>query len=253
MSCAAVLLVRLPPPLPVLHPGKRGVKIYILDGELLFKFPNFPEIFPGAVTEQPRDCKRPEHPRPTPTRATQQEAPRRNSNAENGFWQAIKTDSFAVTMIGRVSSAEIVIPPPSLQLRAPFVKTNSNQNRSSSGELRPQEVLLLTRLSLAFAQWSVVMASPRKTWASRQALLPPLIISPACCCSPVSSRVASATATAAAPSSCSDFSARAPQSCGSASQAPAPRHPTTPATNRPPAVIASPVACRPAQAASRRP
>ena len=24
MSCAAVLLVRLPPPLPVLHPGKRG-------------------------------------------------------------------------------------------------------------------------------------------------------------------------------------------------------------------------------------
>ena len=24
VSCAAVLLVRLPPPLPVLHPGKRG-------------------------------------------------------------------------------------------------------------------------------------------------------------------------------------------------------------------------------------
>ena len=47
MACAAVLLVRLPPPLPALHPGKRGgykVGTLFRDHAYVVLIPNWAEM-----------------------------------------------------------------------------------------------------------------------------------------------------------------------------------------------------------------
>ena len=65
MSCAAVLLVRLPPPLPALHPGKRGGYKVPFQGNASQIFFS-PPAFPGEARVAGGPVLPEERPRMTP-------------------------------------------------------------------------------------------------------------------------------------------------------------------------------------------